>query len=74
MKAKKLKGGYTPYMTEDEKQLAAFSRNTVYVYNLEDGKLLQSVKTISNVSSVAISNNKQLLVAKNTSGTIAVHD
>lgn len=72
MKVKKLKGGYTPYITEDEKRLITVGKNTVYVYNLEDGKLLQSVKTFNNISRAAISNNRQLLAVKNTSGTLAV--
>lgn len=74
MKIKKLKGGFTPYITEDEKQLITFGKRTVYIYNLEDNKLLQSVKTFSDVSRAAISHNKQLLAAKNTLGTHAVFD
>lgn len=43
MKTKKLKGGFTPYITADEKLLVTVSRNTAYVYDLESGKLQQSV-------------------------------
>lgn len=39
MKTRKLKGGFTPYMTADEKLLVTVSKNTAYVYSLEDGKL-----------------------------------
>lgn len=73
MKIKKLKGGFHPFLTEDEKMIATTSsRNTVYVYNVEDGKLLHSIKTLSNVIYTAISKDKTLLAVKNTSGTIAV--
>lgn len=47
MKTKKLKGGFTPYITADEKLLVTVSRNTAYVYDLESGKLQQSVKSLS---------------------------
>ena len=72
MKTKKLKGGFTPYITADEKLLVTVSRNTAYVYDLESGKLQQSVKSLSNLSETAISGNKKLLAAKNTSGMIAL--
>ncbi len=72
MKIKKLKGGFTPYMTADEKLLVTVSRNTAYIYNLEDGKLLQSVKSLSNLSETAVSGDKKLLAVKNTSGMIAL--
>lgn len=74
MKIKKLKGGFTPYMTPDEKLLVTISRNTAYVYNMEEGKLLWSIKSLSNLSETAVSGNKKLLAAKNTSGMIALID
>lgn len=72
MKTKKLKGGFTPYITADEKLLVTVSRNTAYVYDLESGKLQQSVKSLSNLSETAISGDKKLLAVKNTSGMIAL--
>ncbi len=72
MKTKKLKCGFTPYITPDEKLLVTVSRNTAYVYNLEDGKLQQSVKSLSNLSETAVSGDKKLLAVKNTSGMIAL--
>lgn len=72
MKIKRLKGGYKPYITEDEKRFVSCSSNTVYIYDLENGKLLQSVRTFRNISRVAVSHNKQLLAVKNTSGILAV--
>ncbi|MDE6405809.1 MAG: hypothetical protein K2M20_09210 [Lachnospiraceae bacterium] len=72
MKTKKLKGGFTPYMTADEKLLVTVSKNTAYVYSLEDGKLQQSIKSLSNLSEAAVSGNKKLLAVKNTSGMIAL--
>lgn len=72
-KIKKLKGGFDLFVTEDEKLLAtSSSRNSVYVYNLETGKLVLTTKTVSNVSDKAISPDKKLLAAKNTSGEIAI--
>lgn len=37
-------------MTADEKLLVTVSKNTAYVYSLEDGKLQQSIKSLSNLS------------------------
>lgn len=73
MKIQKLKGGYKPYITEDEKLLVTFGKkNTIYIYNLENNKLLHTIKTLSNVSRAAISRDKQRLAVKNTSGSLAV--
>lgn len=73
IKTKKIKGGFTLFITEDEKLLTTTSsRNTVYVYNLETKKLELQVKTISNVSDAVISPDKKLLAVKNTSGAIAI--
>lgn len=72
MKIKKLKGGFTPYITTDEKLLVTVSRNTAYVYDLESGKLQQSVKSLSNLSETAVSGDKKLLAVKNTSEMIAL--
>lgn len=72
-KIKKIKGGFTPCVSEDEKLMATTnSRNVVYVYDLENFKLILQVKTVSNVSKVAISPDKKLLAAKNTQGQIAI--
>lgn len=72
-KIKKLKGGFDLFVTEDEKLLVTSnSRNQVYVYDLETGKLNLQAKTVSNVSKKAISLNKELLAAKNTKGQIAL--
>ena len=72
-KIKKLKGGFDLFVTEDEKLLVTSnSRNAVYVYDLETGKLKLQVKTVSNVSEKAISPDKSLLAAKNTQGHIAI--
>ena len=73
MKIKKWKGGFRPFLTEDESMISTTSsRNTVYVYNADNGKLLHTVKTVSNVSETAVSGDGKLLAAKNTSGTISV--
>lgn len=72
-KIKKFKGGHTLFVTEDEKLLVTSnSRNIVYVYDLETGKLKLQVRTVSNVSKKAISPDKSLLAAKNTQGEIAL--
>ena len=72
-KIKKFKGGFDLFVTEDEKLLVTSnSRNQVYVYDLETGKLKLQAKTVSNVSKKAISLNKELLAAKNTKGQIAL--
>lgn len=72
-KIKKLKGGFNIFVTEDEKLLVtSSSRNSVYVYDLEMGKLKIHTKTISNVSKNAISPDNSLLATKNTRGQIAL--
>lgn len=72
-KIKKFKGGFDLFVTEDEKLLVTSnSRNQVYVYDLETGKLKLQAKTVSNVSKKAISPDKELLAAKNTKGQIAL--
>ena len=72
-KIKKIKGGNTPFVSDDEEiLLTTSSRNTVYVYNLKTGKLMNSFKTVSNVSHVAMSPDKRLIAAKNTIGHMAL--
>lgn len=70
---KKLKGGHRPFLSEDERTLVTTSsRNTVYVYDLENRKLTHSIKTVSNVSRTMVSRDGKRLAAKNTGGVIAV--
>lgn len=70
-KIKKLKGGGTLFINEDETLLCTHSsRNTVYVHDLTTKKLMSQHKTVSNVCDSAISPDKKLLSAKNTSGKI----
>ncbi len=70
---KKLKGGYRPFLSEDERTLVTTSsRNTVYVYDLENRRLTHSIKTVSNVSKTMVSRDGKRLAAKNTGGVIAV--
>lgn len=70
-KIKKLKGGGPLYINDDETLLCTHSsRNTVYVHDLTTRKLLSQHKTVSNVCDSAISPDKKLLAAKNTSGKI----
>ena len=70
-KIKKLKGGGTLFINDDETLLCTHSsRNTVYVHDLTTKKLMSQLKTVSNVCDSAISPDKKLLAAKNTSGKI----
>ena len=72
-KLKKLKGGMALYVTEDEKLLAnSNTRNGVYVYDLDTMKPVFQTRTVSNVAQKAISPDKKLLAAKNTSGQMAL--
>lgn len=72
-KIKKLKGGFDLFVTEDDALLVtSSSRNSVYIYDLETLKLKMQIKTVSNVSKMAISSDKKLLAAKNTQGHIAI--
>lgn len=69
----KIKGGNTPFVSDDEEiLLTTSSRNTVYVYNLKTGKLMNSFKTVCNVSYAAMSPDKTLIAAKNTIGVMAL--
>ncbi len=72
-KFKKLKGGMDLYVTEDEKLLVnSNSRNGVYVYDTDTMKQVFQTKTVSYVAQKAISPDKKLLAAKNTSGQMAL--
>lgn len=72
-KFKKIKGGMSLYVTEDEKLLAnSNTRNGVYVYDLDTMKPVFQTRTVSNVSQKAISPDKKFLAAKNTSGQMAL--
>ena len=72
-KLKKLKGGMDLYVTEDEKLLVnSNSRNGVYVYDTDTMKQVFQTKTVSYVAQKAISPDKKLLAAKNTSGQMAL--
>ena len=68
----KLAGGCF-FLSIDEKLIATFSRNSVYIYSLESKKLISKFKSLSNISCVAISNNLEKIAVKNTSGALAVH-
>ena len=72
-KDKKISGCFEPFITEDESLIATFSRNSIFVYSLETKKQIQKFKSLSNISFVAISPDKNLVAVKNTSGTIALH-
>ena len=72
-KDKKISGCFEPFITEDESLIATFSRNSIFVYSLETKKQIQKFKSLSNISFVAISPDKNLIAVKNTSGTIALH-
>lgn len=74
MKTKKIKGGFTPFISNDEKILSTAGKSIAYVYNIEEGKLLTSIRTLNNISRTAISSNKQLLAVKNTSGTLVIYN
>ena len=70
---KKLKGGNSIYVTDDEKYLVCSNtRNSVYVHDLNTFKTVFQAKTVSNVAYYAISPDGKTLVAKNTSGEIAL--
>lgn len=70
---KKLKGGMDLYVTEDEKLLVnSNSRNGVYVYDTDTMKQVFQTKTVSYVAQKAVSPDKKLLAAKNTSGQMAL--
>ena len=74
-KIRKIKGGMSMFVTEDETLLVNSNcRNTVYVYDLESRstKPVFWTRTVSNVAEKAISPNKKLLAAKNTSGMMAL--
>ncbi len=68
----KLAGGWF-FLSIDEKLIATFSRNSVYIYSLESKKRISKFKSLSNISCVAISNNLEKIAVKNTSGVLAVH-
>ncbi|NMM65908.1 hypothetical protein HBE96_25355 [Clostridium sp. P21] len=69
---KKLKGGYKITVNEEKKLIFTFSRNTVYVTDMENYKFLYKYKTISHISSVAVNVCADRFAVKNTSGKIAV--
>lgn len=69
-KLKKIKGD-CKYITDDETLLVSI-KNGVYVYDLQSKKQILQCKPVSHVSHVAVSKDKKLLAAKNTSGTIAL--
>ena len=70
---KKLKGGNSIYVTDDEKHLVCSNtRNSVYVHDLNTFKTVFQAKTVSNVAYYAISPDGKTLAAKNTSGEIAL--
>lgn len=69
---KKIKGGYKIAVNEEKKLLFTFSRNTVYVTDMGNYKLLYKYKTISHISSVAVNPGSDCFAVKNTSGKIAV--
>jgi len=72
-KLKKIKGGMSLYVTEDEKLLAnSNTRNGVYVHDLDTLKTVFQTRTVSNVDKKAISPDKKYLAAKNTSGQMAL--
>ncbi len=74
-KIKKFKGGNTLYINDDETLLCTLSsRNTVYVHDLQTRKMISQHKTVSNVCDAAISPDRKLLAAKNTSGRIELID
>lgn len=69
---KKIKGGYRIAVNEEKKLLFTISRNTVYVTDMENYKLLYKYKTISHISSVAVNECADRFAVKDTSGKIAV--
>lgn len=72
-KIKKLKGGHLVYVSEDEKLLINSNRsNSVCVHDLETREVLFTARTVSNVSSYAVSPDKKLIAAKNTRGELAL--
>lgn len=72
-KIKKIKGGFSLFVTEDEKYLVTTnSRNSVYVYDLKTRKLKFQTKTLSNVSKKVISPDRKVLAVKNTRGHMAL--
>ena len=72
-KFKKINGGMSLYVTEDEKLLVnSNTRNGVYVYDLDTMKAVLKTRTLSNIAQKAISPDKKYLAAKNTSGQMAL--
>ena len=70
---KKLKGGNSIYVTDDEKYLVCSNtRNSVYVHDLNTFETVFQTRTVSNVAYYAISPDGKTLAAKNTSGEIAL--
>ena len=72
---RKIKGGMGMFVTEDETLLVNSNyRNTVYVYDLtsSSSKPVFWTRTVSNVAEKAVSLDKKLLAAKNTSGMMAL--
>lgn len=69
----KLVGGFTIYVTEDEKLLATISESdTVCIYDLETKEMIRQVKSLENTAYMAISPDQKRIAVKNTSGTIAI--
>jgi WD40 repeat protein len=69
---KKIKGGSSLAINNDESLIYTIARGNIMVYNTKDFNQSRKIKALSNINSIAISNDNKLIAAKNTSGKIAV--
>lgn len=74
IKAKKIKGNFKCFISQDEKEIVTASRNTVYIHNLENKECIFQAKSLSNIYMAVISPDKQIIAVKNTLGEIELLD
>ncbi len=69
---KKVKG-VNFILDKKEKNIYTLNRNAVYHYRFPELKLLNTFKSLSNISYLLLSEEERQIAVVNTSGTIAVH-
>lgn len=69
---KKLRGGFSIILNKDKSLAISFYRNTVYVNSIKDYTCITTIKSLSNISNIALSHDETKLAVKNTSGTIEI--
>lgn len=69
---KKLRGGFSIILNKDKSLAISFYRNTVYVNSIKEYTCITTIKSLSNISYIALSHDETKLAVKNTSGTIEI--